>query len=309
MMIRPIVLSLAGCGLLFLSTGAPLAQRSEPLASPPVVTVLDAGAEPRSELRYRFDSGDSDSAAIEMDIKLNMSMAGLQARPVAFPTIRMLVELDAVETLDDGSGRYDFAISSAEIVDNADTDPTLATTLRASLGQLPSVSGWARIDSKGAMLEGNMNLPAGVDPQLNQVFDSAEQSLQQMSAPLPSEPVGVGAVWQVVQSIESAGFSVSQTANYTLTSRNGDEITLDIELTQSGSDQAVELAGLPPGIEANLDALESAGTGSMRIDLNRFVPESESSVDMAVAMSVALQGQTQPIGLNMQTMMKIAPLD
>lgn len=308
-MIRTTFSSLATACLALGFATEPVAQDEAEAAARPVVTVLDNGAEPRRELRYRFDDGSSERASIEMTIRLNMSMGGSQQQVVAFPTVRMLVDLGPMAVTDDGSARYEFAISSAELVDGADTNPNLAAALRGSLGQLPSVSGWARIDSRGVTLAGDIELADGVDPQLAQVFDSAEQSLQQMSALLPLEPVGLGARWQVVQDAESAGFSVTQTAAYTLTAINGDDVTLNVSLTQTGSDQAVDFAGLPAGIEASLESLESTGTGSMRVNLSRFVPESDAAVAMVVALGLAVQGQAQQIGLDMRTETNIAPIN
>jgi len=308
-MIRTSLILLATTQMGLCAADVALAQGTEAVEGRPVVTVLDAGAAPRQVLRYRFDDGFSETASIEMRIRLNVSNGGPEQQVVAFPTIRMLVDLGPFAVAEDGSARYDFAISSADLIDTADTNPSLAAALRGSLGQLPSVSGWARIDARGATLAGDIDVAAGVDPQLTQVFDSAEQALQQMSAPLPAEAVGPGAQWQVIQEVQSAGFSVTQSAVYTLTSIVENEVTMDVAVTQTGSDQAVALAGLPPGIEARLDSLESTSTGSMRINLNRFVPELASDVSMAVAISVAVQGQTQRTGLDMQTETIISPVD
>lgn len=306
----PLVWIAVGC-IWFGAANPALAQSVPDPAKQPraTVTVLGAGAEPRQELRYRFDQGSSESASVEMTIRLNLSMGGPQQQVVAFPTVRMQVDLGPITVADDGSARYDFAISAAELIERADTNPELAAALSGSLGDLPSVSGWARIDPLGTTLEGDINLADGIDPQLSQVFDSAEQSLQQMSAHLPQQPVGLGARWQVIQDVESAGFRVSQTTNYTLAAVNGNEITLDVALTQTGSDQVVDFPGLPAGIEASLNSLESSGTGSMRVQLNRFVPQSDSVVGIAVALGLAFPGQDQEIGLDIRTETIIAPVN
>jgi hypothetical protein len=295
------------CLALFASTVA-FAQIGSDAANQPIVTLLDAGAEPRQVLRYRFDDGSSEVASIEMDIELNMTL-GVQIQPVAFPTVRMLVDLGPIVIADDGSARYDFAISSAELVENPATNPVLATALRESLVQLPDISGWARIDSRGRTLDGALNAAAALDPELDQVFDSAEQALQQMSAPLPLEPVGIGAAWQVIEDVESAGFSVTQTAVYTLKSADGSDVTLDIALTQSASAQTVDFAGLPAGVEARLDSLESSGAGTMQIALDRFVPALQSAIDMVVALGLVLPGQAQQFGLDMRTALRLAPVE
>jgi hypothetical protein len=238
-----------GC-LWIAAQSAAIAQDAPATGSPPQISVLDAGQEPRNALRYRFDDGISESASLEMTIRLNVSMGGAQQQVVAFPTVRMQVKLGPIAVADDNSARFDFAIGSAELIDGADTNPGLAAALRGSLGALPSVTGWARIDAQGAMLAGDLSFADGVDPQLTQVFDSAEQSLRQMTAPLPTEPVGLGARWQATQQIESAGFDVTQIVVYRLAAIAANEVTLEFELAQTGSDQAADFAGLPPGVEA-----------------------------------------------------------
>jgi hypothetical protein len=308
-MIRTPVLFLTTASLALVCAASAWSQIAPGTVAPPEVTILNAGAEPRRELRYRFTEGSAESAAMDIDMRLNMSMAGIQIQEMALPTIRMLVDLGPIVVANDGSARYDFEISSAELIENADTDPMVATALRTSLGQMPSFSGWARIDSRGATLDGEINLPGAVDQQLSQVFDSTRQSLQQMSAPLPAEPVGVGASWQLTQNVESGGFSVVQTATYTLVSRDGDDVVLDLVLTQNAPAQTTELPGMPPGLDANLDSLEASGTGQMQIDLRRFVPVADSTLDMAMQLSIAMQGQSQQIGMSLRMDLGIAPVE
>lgn len=308
-MIRTKVISLATTCACLCAAASVLAQDAPATGSRSEITILDAGAEPRRQLRYQFDAGSSESAAMDMNINMTMSMGGIQIPQMEMPTIRLVVDLGQVETSADGTARYEFEIGSMELADNAGSDPALANAVRASLGQVPSISGWARINSRGVTLDGGVNLGDGIDPQLSQVFDSAEQSLQQMSAPLPQEPVGVGAEWRVVQDIESGGFNVSQTASYTIIEMNGDNVTLDVAITQTALAQVVEMPGMPAGTGANLDSLESTGAGSMQIDLARFMPTSSLNMSMAIALGISAPGGSQQIDMNMQTDMSITPIE
>jgi hypothetical protein len=47
----------------------------------------------------------------------------------------------------------------------------------------------------------------------------------------------------------------------------------------------------------------------MRVNLSRFVPDSELNVAIVVALGLAVQGQAQQIGLDMRTETNIAPID
>lgn len=307
-MFRNILISLAAACLCLVSATTVFAQGA-PAAGQPVVTVLDAGAEPRRELRYQFDEGSSEKASMDLNIKMSMSMAGVPIPQINMPTIRILIGLDPIDVSDGGTARYEFDISSAELIENADTDPSIAGAVQESLGQMSGTSGWSRIDSRGTILERDLELPSGDDDQLSRVLDSAEQSLEQMSVPLPAEPVGVGAKWRVTQETESGGFSVTQTAIYSLNSIEGNDLSLGVTLTQTASAQDVEMDGLPPGIETTLDSLDSTGTRTIQTNLNRLVPESKTTLSMTIALGFSAQGQTQQIAMNLETIQAIAPAE
>lgn len=273
------------------------------------VTLLDSGSAPREPLRYRFQEAYSADMAMDMNIQIAASMAGMQMPPMGVPTIRMIMALDTTEVADDGSARFDFELGSASLVPGDDSNAQIAQALGASLGQMPEISGWMRLDARGNTLGFGLDPAAGVDPSLSQVFDSANQSIQNMSAPFPEEAVGVGAEWQAVMNTQSNGLSLTQTANYTLQSRNGDQVVLGISLVQEAGSQTVAMAGLPPGIEANLESLESSGSGTMQLNLSELVPVSELAINMAMAMGIAMQGQTQQINMNIEMAMTMAPAD
>jgi hypothetical protein len=264
----------------------------------PVVTILDPGAEPRTPLRYQFREGATESMVMDMGIRMSMSVGGQQMPAPGMPEIRMLMNLETTELRDDGTARIEYQIRSAGAADSA--DPATAAALGGALGQLGGASGWALIDARGATLGTGVNLSDNVDPELAQVMESAEQSMQQISAPLPADPVGIGARWEVSSDVQSQGFTVSQTATYTLTAFDGDSAEVDIKMTQTAPPQLVEAPGMPPGTEASLESLESTGTGTMQIEFARLVPRSEISLAMAMAMSIAMQGQTMQIGMDMQ---------
>jgi hypothetical protein len=133
-------------------------------------------------------------------------------------------------------------------------------------------------------------------------------SVSTASAPWPAEPVGIGARWEVVTDIESGGFTVEQTATYLLESFDGNEVRLAVDLTPTAGQQALEGAvGLPPGAEVSLMSMESTGSGTMRVALDRLIPVSEMSMSTMMAMSVGMQGQSQQMSMNVQTDISMLP--
>lgn len=269
------------------------------------VTLLDPGSEPRRELRYDFEQGYTQQGAMEMAIQLGVDMGGLQM-PMNMPAIRMDMTMNTAEVADDGSARFEYEYTSAEVV--GDAGNPLGAALGSALSQINGVSGWVRVDPRGTTLEAGFGAPGANAQQLAQVLDSAEQSIQQMSAPWPAEPVGVGAQWQAVTSFESGGFTLEQTATYTLESFDGNGVNVSVDLSQMAGEQALDgAAGLPPGAQVSLMSMESTGSGSMQVDLGALIPASEMSMSTAMTMSVAMQGQSQQMSMNVQTDISMSP--
>lgn len=277
--------------------------------SGPEINLIDAGAAPRNELRYQFQEGYSGRMAMDMNISIGMSMAGQQVPATAIPTVRMIMALRTTEVAADGSARFEFETSSVEMLDGSGGDPALAGAIETALGQAGGISGWYRLDTRGRTLEAGFNLADGIDPNLSQITDSIEQSMQQMSAPLPAEPVGVGAHWQVAGTLDAGVMTLSQTADYVLTARNGDDVQMDITMTQSAPRQAMAVPGMPPEVEAMIESLESTGTGTMSVNLRTLIPTSNIAMLMNMGLSIAMgPGQQMTMNMNMENSVAIAPL-
>jgi len=291
-----VLLAAASLSLVIVS---PVVGQQAPAASP-TVTLVDAGEGPRQELRYRFEEGYSEQLALDLTTRTGMSMAGQQMPAVAIP-VRMLMTIRTTEVADDGTARFEFDTTSVELGGD------LANAGLGNLAGNAGLSGWIRVDSRGNTIEGGVTPPTGADPGVSQITDGFEQSLQQMSAPLPAEPVGIGARWQVVTSVDGGGFTISQTADYTLASRNGDDCEMAVALTQTAPAQPFNVPGMPPGTEARLESLEGTGDGTMRINLARLVPTSEASMSLTGALGIAIQGMSMQMGLNIENEVSIAP--
>jgi hypothetical protein len=291
----------------------PLLLLSAHALSQPVVVVLDHGATPREELRYRFTADETSQATMSMDMKMSMSMANMQVPPVSIPAIRVPMSLHTTEVLPDGSARYDFEVAAPEVAEGsgeAGANPMIDMALQASLGTLEGTTGWGWIDARGQALDGGMNAPANAfGGPGTQVMGNLQNQIQQLSAPFPAEAVGVGARWQVTTSTSMAGVDLVQTADYTLLSRNGDQIELEVAVKQSadiaGSSVAVSL---PPEVSAAASAMNgtlgSEGTGTMTVDLNSTLPYS----DMKMVSTTSIGGEGQPgVRMTIEMNMVISP--
>jgi hypothetical protein len=248
----------------------------------PVLVVQDYGAAPRQELRYKFTTGPARQAT--MNMQMTMSMGGQQAPAMAIPTIRVPVSMRTIEVLADGSARYEFEMGEVGLAE--DGAPALAQSLGASLGEIGGLTGWGWVDARGNTLDGGFSQPTGASSQANQMMGSIQGQIQQLSAPFPAEAVGVGARWQLTSTLQLAGATVSQTAEYTLMAHDGDRVELNVTVTQAAPTAA---AGMPAAAQAALSGSESTGSGKMTVDLSHAVPTSEMTMNSSTSMGMSMQ--------------------
>lgn len=276
-MTRSLLLAAAASTLLFSTEG--LAQAR--------VTLIDAGAEPRQPLRYQLQAGRSERVQIDSQVQISLAMGG-QSMPLTLaPPVRMTLDLASNEVAADGSARISYKLVSLEAVGEGQQ----VAQMNQALAGFAGISGWYRIDPRGNVLEGQVDpLPAD-NPAAAGVVNEVEQAMQRMSAPLPEQAVGPGARWQVTQSIEDNAMKMTQTSEFTLRSRNGQTLELDMRFVEAQMDS---VAGLPPG--AKLESVELKGGGSNTLPLDGLI--ATGKVDADIAMSIGVEGQGERLGMN-----------
>jgi hypothetical protein len=118
--------------------------------------------------------------------------------------------------------------------------------------------------------------PSGVISPLT--FDGEERAgiervasiLRQLPVPLPEEPVGVGAVWEVTETVELLGSRTIQTVRYQLTGREGNR--LEIRISSAEAAPPEEILTLGAGSDVRLDGFHASTTGEATVDLTRPIP-------------------------------------
>ena len=267
-----------------LTAAAVAAAGPSPLPSPsirpdasPVVRVLDPGMQPRSALRYVFQSGQSTEMSMDMDISVKVASDGVVAPATVIPPMHLEAWILIGDVSPTGTARYDFRYTAAGVIDPGAATPDVVAQIRTRLAGLVGVSGWAIVNDRGRTLDGGFTGTDSLDPTSRALLDDVQRSLTEMSAPLPDEPVGVGARWVVEQHLPTQGVVVDQTATYTLDGREGDVLRLSIDLTQS----VRPVPTTPPASSSGTDdtasvvELSGSGNGTMVVSLRDLVPTSQ----------------------------------
>jgi hypothetical protein len=271
------------------------------------VKLEEAGAEPRSKLRYKFQAGRKDKLVMDMKMSMAMSMGSIKQPETVLPVARTTMDIDSQSVSPEGNLKYTFKVSSAEVVDEKGASPLVVQTMQTELKKTVGMSGWAIVTPRGFTEDAEINVPDGASQQLQQMIDNLRQQLKQLSSPLPEEPVGIGAKWKVTMPLNTDALKLVQTADYELTELKGNNGKLAIKVSQFAKKQSMKLPNLPPGTSAMLNSLKTKASGSATFDLTLPVPKSNLSLATSMAMTIKAQGQTQDVTTDMKIDIEIHP--
>jgi hypothetical protein len=162
------------------------------------------------------------------------------------------------------------------VADEPGAMPQVVQQMRVSMNSMVGLKGEGVVTSRGITKKATIHIPANADGMVRQSIEGMRQSLTQFSSPLPEEPVGIGAKWKVKAMINSGGMLFEQTSVMTLKSTEGDQLELDVELTQTADPQDVKAPNLPAG-SMKLKSLKTEGTSHILANLTKLVPEKSTA--------------------------------
>jgi hypothetical protein len=246
----------------------------------PVITLLGPGAEPRRALRYRLTEGAREDLIMRTNLTIDTTTDGAPAPTVEYPPVVMNLRLHIASKPSEDQARYTFALASVDVEDAPGVQPEILESMRQHFRAVTGMTGSAHVDARGFNWDARMDRPRDMTPAIQQMLDSATQSMDQVSAPLPEEPVGQGARWELRQTIVQNGVTLQQTTLFELVELvelDGTRGILTTRIAQHADRQPMTLASMP-GSTAEMLSLDSAGSGRIHFDLDRLVPR--STLDM-----------------------------
>jgi hypothetical protein len=258
--------------LLLLSLGCP---KSPELPEVDPVMVLEKGAEPRVPLRFSLKVGQKEQGAMTMKMSMGMEIDGnklpMPAIPVMVMGMEMQVDRVRRETID-----YSFWIASVDVQSEPGTPEEMGIIMRSSLAPMLGLSGEGWMTTRGQGGDFRIQLPPAASAQLQSMAAQMEQTINQVSAPFPEEPVGPGARWQTQTTVNQNGLSLVQTATYTLLEQHGNKIRLHSDVSSMVAPGEQSMTGLPPGTSLTALEVSMKGQGDSTFFLDRMFPEAAS---------------------------------
>jgi hypothetical protein len=205
----------------------------------------------------------------------------------------MTLDLTPAEKNAEGDWKVDAKLRDVTVDPKGDAQGKLAEALRPQLASLKGLTMAYWITPHGSVHGVKVDVPGGMPPEADKMMQSMNQSFESMVAPLPKEPVGTGAKWQVISRLNSQGADILQFATFTLRSREGTKVAVDVSLKQLAANEQIAPPGLPKGVTARVKSFNSGGDGKNTIDTRDVAPESGSlTVKSKMEIEVAGAGGT-----------------
>jgi hypothetical protein len=234
-------------------------------ASADPVLLLDAGAEPRAPLRYKIADGTTTKSNMDFTIATLATTADAAALSVV-PGVRLHIVSGPAMATDRGV-KFEVNITKAEAAVPEGIDPKIAEELRQSAAILDDVGGTVEMNDRGIMLATELNDKAkspDLPLRLLMMIVNARTTLSRVV--LPAEPVGLGARWEARKELTLYGFKVQQVDSYTLVERVGDEIKLNVTVTQNALPQTVDFP--EDGVSIAVEQMVANARGEIILNLN-----------------------------------------
>lgn len=266
----------------------------------PKVEVLNPGAEPRQQLRFKPAVNAKQTSVMKFDIDMEMSISNAAMPKVELPTNVITIDTTVNKVDPNGDIHYEFRYSKIDVIDNGKVPKPVLEAMENQNKKLVGIGGTFVADNRGYTKSGRFTMTEALDPSTRQVFDQLSQSINQFSYPLPEAAIGKGARWRVSSPLTISGITLTQTATYQLVSLQNGVATIDFSLTQKAQAQKLTQPGLPSGAVMTLKSLSSQGKGKTTMRLDQLLP-TQANISMQSTNEINTTNTNAPGEVNIIT--------
>jgi serine/threonine protein kinase len=239
------------------------------------VILLSPGAEPRRVLRYRPAPGTKEISVTRIITEEAKRFGGQEPIEVKHPRISIRTRLAVTDVADNGDVSFAWESVETKLDDYV---------MKSLVGR----SGSVRQSARGIHEDLRHDTPLPEDPGLRGLLALITEFVTQASTPLPKEPVGIGARWEITSAKDHLeGIRLVQTVTFELESLGENEARLRMYLAVTAGRQALEHPELPAGARGQVKRVHGDGEGALVIDFDRLGDRSlwmtvESRAEMLV---------------------------
>lgn len=274
--------------------------------TPPMVKLVAPGAEPRSPLRFKVAAGQKETLLMTMNMGVNLSMEGMSMPAMEMPIFKMWADAAVSGVAPSGDITFEIAFTKLVVEPGPGGDAAMAQMVQAAAGEITKLKGSTTMTSRGINKSSAVDVNAITDPAMRQTLSSMSSQFESLSMPMPEEPVGVGAKWEVRQAIQSAGATLFQRVECELTALTATSATIKVTTEQTAPPQTVSNPAMP-GMLMNIEKVSGGGTGTMNLQFANLMPSSEMTTSTTMNVAVDMGGQTQRMAVQTNIKVSVAP--
>ena len=279
-------LSIAVCLLAILTVAACKKRKTTPPPHELTVTLTDAGQAPRELLQYSIPPETAlrtlltirDIHAARDESKYADKAFGVE------PGLRLALRAGPAVSLPNGS-RYILRIVRAEAILPEGLSSRQIDEAQRGVEVLRGMRGRFDLNRQGIVVDSEVPWAQGqerIHPRVALTIGNVRSAVA--TIPLPREPVGLGAVWEVRRRLRIWSARVTQVTRYELIDRQGDQFRVAIRIQQRAAPQ---VADLNPRLEMHVRGYELRASGRALADLGLPIAleadlESTSAADIAL---------------------------
>lgn len=251
--------------------GVPTVQTSPGINSSQL-QLLDAGAEPRREVKFRPIANSKQTMTMTMGMSMETIVGETPIPKTAIPKVVMKIDLAVGEVEPSGDIHYSLGYSDIQAIADRNISPELTAALQKSFKTLTGIQGRMVITSSGQIKSKSFVFPKTTDPNLKQTFDQFTKSMEQISTRLPPGQVGLGAKWQTTNSLKVSGIQLNQSSTYEIVELNERGMTIKCKVAQSAPPQDLVTPDAGSSSKAKIDSLISSGDGRYALQFDSLFP-------------------------------------
>jgi hypothetical protein len=231
------------------------------------VLLVSSGSDPKAPLRYDFALKTKQTTVMKTSTRM-----GSGGRTVELPVVEMTLALESAGEKD-ASGRVRITGTLTDVTVKAGEGPEqkqLADAMGPGLKPVKGLQVGYSVDALGKAHDVMLEAPGAKDGPAAKLVAEMRRSFEALVPPVPEEPIGEGAEWQVIQRID-AGVDVLQWTTYSLKKKKGDKVKIVALVQQLATSGKLTLPGATRGV--SLLSYEGSGVAETSMTLSSFIPE------------------------------------
>ncbi|MDJ0975184.1 MAG: hypothetical protein QNJ98_12040 [Planctomycetota bacterium] len=221
----------------------------------PVIKIVEAGAEPRKEIRFKPTAGSKITTDASLLAGFNFGGMGGE----------MDIAIIADMTIDKGSKDGQFKLSGSLTKCEMKDDPNnpMAGQIKPMIDGLKGISFSGEYTEMGKWTANPAENLKGVPPQSAQLAQMVAVVFGGIMVEVPKDALGVGASWTSTRDDSTEKAESKTLATYKIEKIEGDRITLSFTSKQTATNQKLSMMGM----EINVLKRTIDGSGTMTLDL------------------------------------------